>query len=460
METLQIRGSAMKKVYLRDIDQISKNDFAKAYSICKKIKTIIKDRQDDAFYTPDRNWKMSEESELYKQFKVVLECKYDVINNLRFFVQYFSGYQLMFFCYCSIKPHVTKIPNGYDLILDKLLAHPDEFVTEFIKITKYLPNWMIVRPPRIMAEVGWDVNGSIVNHDTDVYQKRLNVLYETGIINRMKSINNPNILEIGGGYGALACFIKDIIPNARYFIVDIPESLLFSVLYLSLAKKGDNLLYSGYEKLESNQDYTFIPNNKFFDLVKSGIKFDLVINTLSMAEMSEKQVEEYCKGIDVLLENEGLFYEENHKVVASSTGCDCKKIISDYFEGEDIKSIQLVTIDMLTLGTPTIWTRHHRVYENYSGFLLGKFKPFESEEWIKFKTKKRFKTMVHYKTVGWCLFIISRVILKKIISPMGYKKLVGIVLNFIEIKNRFFLRRLMDSVTMRRQVNQGNAKKL
>jgi hypothetical protein len=45
---------------------------------------------------------------------------------------------------------------------------------------------------------------------------------------------SPRILEIGGGYGALAYWFKQAFPRASYSIVDLPECILFSRLYLSL----------------------------------------------------------------------------------------------------------------------------------------------------------------------------------------------------------------------------------
>ena len=56
------------------------------------------------------------------------------------------------------------------------------------------------------------------------------------IRNRIEENGEVKVLEIGGGYGALAYWFKSAFPNATYTIIDLPESLLFSRLYLSLTR--------------------------------------------------------------------------------------------------------------------------------------------------------------------------------------------------------------------------------
>ena len=40
---------------------------------------------------------------------------------------------------------------------------------------------------------------------------------------------------------------------------------------------------------------TLLPNYRFSDLITAGLNFDLVINTLSMSEMSHHQVRTYAE---------------------------------------------------------------------------------------------------------------------------------------------------------------------
>src|SRR5262249_30834400 len=92
------------------------------------------------------------------------------------------------------------------------------------------------------------------------------------------------VLEIGAGYGFLASkFLQKF--NSKYIICDIPESLLFSGLYLALQGRDVSL--------SMDSEVTLVPNY-WFDGIGN---VDLVINTLSMSEMSEYQVRVYAEGI-------------------------------------------------------------------------------------------------------------------------------------------------------------------
>jgi len=94
-------------------------------------------------------------------------------------------------------------------------------------------------PPTICGEIGTNINGIVVNHDTAVYQERLTLLGWLGVFRflerRIASEGTVRILEIGGGYGALARQIKRIMPNVSYTICDLPASLYVSSAYLSVA---------------------------------------------------------------------------------------------------------------------------------------------------------------------------------------------------------------------------------
>lgn len=199
------------KVYLCDQRLILEQEYKLAIVICNKIKKLVENRNfliqekrlNPKIANPDRNWKMTDESEIFQTYKFCVNPVYEVINRLRLYVQYFTGYRLMSFSWSAGKKSIQVIPENYDDILEKIFKHPDEFVRLFIAITRYMPDWMIARPPKILGEVGWFINGSIVNHDTYVYQERLNLLYETGVISwlqgKIRRKEQIAFLEIGGG---------------------------------------------------------------------------------------------------------------------------------------------------------------------------------------------------------------------------------------------------------------------
>jgi hypothetical protein len=177
-------------------------------------------------------------------------------------------------------------------------------------MVKSLPERYVFKPPSMLGECGYSVNGTIVNRDTNGYQERINLIFESGIGNYLDSLlsqrNEVRILEIGGGYGALAYWFKQAFPKASYSIVDLPECILFSRLYLTLTMPD---MPTSFGLGSAKYGIRFIPNFMSEQLKDT---FDLVINTLSMSEMSAYQVERYADLIkNVWIRDEGLFFEQN-----------------------------------------------------------------------------------------------------------------------------------------------------
>lgn len=71
-------------------------------------------------------------------------------------------------------------------------------IARYVHHTLGLPDDLIVRPPNMMAELGWWYNGGTVNPDTLINQIHIQQLYYAGAIDylRRKPIR---ILELGGG---------------------------------------------------------------------------------------------------------------------------------------------------------------------------------------------------------------------------------------------------------------------
>jgi hypothetical protein len=97
-------------------------------------------------------------------------------------------------------------------------------------------------------------------------------------------------------------------------ICDLPESLMFSGLYLLATAEEPKLVDSAdmaMAPLLATPGSVLVPNYLFHRLVEDGAGFDLVINTLSMSEMSAHQIDVYCAGIARLIGPTGLFFEQN-----------------------------------------------------------------------------------------------------------------------------------------------------
>jgi putative sugar O-methyltransferase len=122
--------------------------------------------------------------------------------------------------------------------------------------------------------------------------------------------------EVGAGYGRLADVVLSAMPNARYVIFDLPESLTLSQYYLTARHPGRRAaLYP-----ESNDALSSVEKLKKFDLIfgvpdlmKSLPKgsVDVFINIYSFMEMSRDQIEAYFKLIDE--RDIGALYLKQHK---------------------------------------------------------------------------------------------------------------------------------------------------
>jgi putative sugar O-methyltransferase len=125
------------------------------------------------------------------------------------------------------------------------------------------------------------------------------------------------IVEIGGGFGGLAYHLFKLFDGGlRYAIIDLPESLAFSSIYCTtLFPQADNRLIEGAGAfaLDDTPGFTFIPNTIYKGLQTGDRPVDLVINTLSLSEMSDAQIHDYCAGVQRMIGDRGIFFEQNHQ---------------------------------------------------------------------------------------------------------------------------------------------------
>ena len=111
------------------------------------------------------------------------------------------------------------------------------------------------------------------------------------------------ILEIGGGYGAPArAWLKNPIVRPRcYIILDIPESLFFSDVFLRKEFGNENVYY-----VTSDEALSVTILNKYPIILcplprmaaLESLPVDLIVNTGSLQEMSEEWVDFYKTWLD------------------------------------------------------------------------------------------------------------------------------------------------------------------
>ena len=70
-------------------------------------------------------------------------------------------------------------------------------------VARALPPHLRIEPPKKFGEIGWIIDGMLLNHDTYGYQPILSLMYENGLIyllaKRLGQQRHLRIVEIGGG---------------------------------------------------------------------------------------------------------------------------------------------------------------------------------------------------------------------------------------------------------------------
>lgn len=248
---------------------------------------VARRRLDPAFCFADANWRpqANDYTALYRQLR---DCPAgEIAERLRPLTRNFTGY-----------------------ILPEEISRSDPWVTRWRRWISGVPRRYWFEPLPLPGERGPVIDGVVVNHDTCVYQERMNLLLPE--LQRLDGKHEPIVFEVGGGYGALALAITRSLPSVRYVICDLPEALLFSGLYLSLAGLAPQLLAPEMpiENLKG-PGVALMPNYLFSGLPAEACRIDLAVNTLSMSEMSEHQVRRYAEKLSRMLGERGVFFEQN-----------------------------------------------------------------------------------------------------------------------------------------------------
>lgn len=158
---------------------------------------------DREFCLPDGNWAPDAPNEYLRAYKILRSLDRNEVSKLRLRCQIFSGFSLIE--QRVIPPYGRSVtdPIPEDIVLPA--EPPGTTLLHWSRLTKHLPKDCIFRPPCALGEIGWLVDGGIVTYDIIVYQERMTLLYQSGVIEYLKRLGRPpRILEIGAGHGALA----------------------------------------------------------------------------------------------------------------------------------------------------------------------------------------------------------------------------------------------------------------
>jgi putative sugar O-methyltransferase len=315
-------------VSLRDQQPISVDDALRAKAACLYVRSLVDQRGtyieshglDRDVWMPAANWHAGQS--FYRYAEELLAGNTDLIDLLRIYSQQFSGNALWSM---TSGDGQTLPPLERALIEERQRSiELDDWALDiWAKLRDQLPEYLRISPPAKFGEVGWRVDGTLVNRDTVAYWERLLVLYRAGFLDRTsprRLHEGSRVLEIGGGYGALAWFIQEAVPGVSYTMVDLPESLVYSAIYLDVLHPGSTRFHANYE---------------FPDILRQVEACDLAINTLSMSEMSEQQVRAYCVGIRGLIGDTGAFFEQNQDNTTVGM-LNAQQIIAEYFSKQEV----------------------------------------------------------------------------------------------------------------------------
>ena len=326
-------------VFSDETCDLSDEEYRSACCTLDAVDRLIADRTRDAlshpeeaqFFLPDEGWHPESQPSFeldgstknaQTSYHLLALKDRDIIKKMRLYCHAFTGYQLATMEFADNRPWVSeKLPDDWDDTLRRLVGPPDQSVFDYVRVSNALPNSLRITPPRKFGEIGWLWDGKIINRDTVSYLERLCLMEENGVLERLTKRQRDkgviNIVEIGGGYGGLAYFLSLIFgENVQYTIVDIPESLAFSAIYLStLLPHVNHQIYSDADLVggQSEPGFTYLTNTLCSGWTREAPSADLVINTLSLSEMSDIQIEGYCKHISSIIGDTGLFFEQNHQ---------------------------------------------------------------------------------------------------------------------------------------------------
>ncbi len=204
---------------------------------------------------------------------------------------------------------------------------------------------------------GFYYKGCWVNHDVCRYQSAIDILYAEGIFRDLrKSKSRINILEIGAGFGGLLYHIskclskKDV--TAKYFIIDLPEVLLFSAAYLSLYQSPKSVYLYDSENIEEVKergfnDYKFILIPNYQLELLSEYKFDLVLNMASFQEMRKEQINQYLDFINEHLTGVLFSHNIDINIDANIEGLNLKEALERRFKVKGISTTSLDPINKI-----------------------------------------------------------------------------------------------------------------
>jgi len=121
--------------------------------------------------------------------------------------------------------------------------------------------------------------------------------YYRSVIQALSKREIHSVLEIGGGFGGLCNLVMRGSEIHTYYIVDLPENLLLQHFYLH---ENGFRVYPWEKRAARDEGLPCILLLNGVEVLELDSEIDLLINTMSMQHMSEKNLDFYFEQIDRL----------------------------------------------------------------------------------------------------------------------------------------------------------------
>ena len=160
------------------------------------------------------------------------------------------------------------------------------------------PTGLFVPEAPGLGGFGHNIDGDLVNMDTLKFYECLIGLDRCEVLSELREVDRRvTVVEIGAGWGGLAYQFKTLFPNTTYVIVDLPPTLLFSMVYLKAMFPDSTAAIYGETSTEAlftgpdAPDFVFVPAFAAGDIRLPTP--DLALNIASFQEMTDAQVTGY-----------------------------------------------------------------------------------------------------------------------------------------------------------------------
>lgn len=269
--------------------------------------------------------------------------------------QYLLGLEEKY--YAQLRIHTYHLDNDSYVLYKSDANHRKVAELQWRRLAAKIPKDYFEGEPKCAGEFGYEVGGCLVNKNTIRNYAVIKTLYERGISSSLCSADSPKVLEIGAGYGGLTYHLSRIIRKAQYFIVDLPETLLFPAAYLTMTCPERSLyLYDPQDRgavpLTGFEGYDFVllPNYALHHL--NELRFQLAINVGSFQEMNCEQLAQYLDFLKPRLS--GVLYSQNQDSHArNSSPINVTKALRQRFAIEEVRGVKAFSPMAVLLTDPS-----------------------------------------------------------------------------------------------------------